>query len=189
MLRLFTISTTCVALLLCLWGSYTALFTFIKPNSRQQSHLAASAAHAVTHLRQTYNASQFEAPAPLYSSLGCPSPYTTPQDYKPKNSSFHSFCTRLETVTRDFTIDLCSPNVETTCNSFDIVIQASLCRKTHSGKLSTSPEEDKYARESLGPETFHISVSGIQLFATVTPHTYTSCRYVYHVPLSSAGGL
>lgn len=86
-----------------------------------------------------------------------------------------------------FSAQICT-TLQSTCNAFEVVIKRKTCKDQTNGILSSSPEEERYMREQLGSDTFHIAITGTELYATAKPTSYSQCTYRYVIPLSNAGG-
>ena len=118
----------------------------------------------------------------------CPSPYV---DSISLSSIQETECTSVaisKASSSRFSASVCSPKTVSNCNTFDILIKRNQCDEFPDMHLSSSMKEEEYMRQQLGPDTFHIAITGTELYATVKPTEYSRCSYRYSIPLSNAGG-
>ena len=116
----------------------------------------------------------------------CPSPYVK-RGIDTRGLATAPECVSLHLNSTRFSAQICTTR-QSTCNAFEVVIKRKTCKDQTSYTLSSSPEEEHYMREQLGSDTFHIAITGTELYATVKPTNYFQCTYRYVIPLSNAGG-
>lgn len=120
----------------------------------------------------------------------CPSPYLDPSISLPSTQQ-ETECVSVvlsKASSSRFSASICSSTTVSTCNTFDLVIKRNQCDEFPDMHLSSSMKEEEFMRQQLGPDTFHIAITGTELYATVKPTKYSRCSYRYSIPLSNAGG-
>lgn len=116
----------------------------------------------------------------------CASPY---ESLNHSWQQYHAQCTSLKTTTTEFEVQICEPIYTRPCNHFDVIVRRKSCSSIPAGETLASTEvDDLFIKTQMGPDTFHVAVSGNQLWATVTPYKYEDCSYHYAVDLSTGGG-
>lgn len=135
----------------------------------------------------------------LSASSSCPDPFRSPP--LPPMSLEHATdlasdrCQPLDTVTGDFTISVCPALPGYSCNSFFVVVQrtdSQICSTDYAeAPLSAYKQDADDIRQSTGPDTFQVMITGSERYATSRHTGYDKdlapCRYVYPVTLSNAG--
>ena len=132
-----------------------------------------------------------QVPDSLVALQQCPSPYYTPINTKaaarPDLPGPNCVQLNLDKKTR-FSAQICETRSTATCNALEVVIKRKKCDQLNDMRLSSSAQEEQYIREELGSDTFHIAITGPELYATVTPTKYSQCEYRYEIRLSNPGG-
>lgn len=121
--------------------------------------------------------------------VGCPSPYQATNSSVPSSQQYYAQSIDLKTTASEFEVKLCEPYLAKACNTFEVQVRRKSCSSVLlSQPLASSAIDDEFIKTQLGPDTFHVSVSGNELWASVTPYKYKDCSYHYIVPLSTGGG-
>lgn len=121
----------------------------------------------------------------------CPSPYLNSSIPSALPAQTSPECVRLQlskASAASFSASICTPKEATArCNTFDVVIKRNHCDEYPDAHLSSSTKEEQYMRRQLGADTFHVAITGTELFATAKPIEYKRCTYRYSMPLSNSG--